>query len=170
VKNWRVVIAVIIFLVAVIVALDKLPGLRTSIPGAVVRFCLGEPGATQWVNNTADTIIDSGWTKELEVLSDQLCKDFQSDSKSLPVDKFSRLPTLPSARLPLKFKKLGSWPRGDVADLFERPEENGPSTIIISWGHGREEVIIFGNPQSVPPKGFFVRKVGSRIYVVANES
>lgn len=143
--------------------------LRTSIPGQVVRFCLGEPGATQWVNDTADKIVSSGWTAELQEVSSRLMSEFGLVSATLPEEGFSGGRSIPLERLPLKFRELGgSYGEPDLA--LQTKEDGSPVALVVSWGHMRQAILIFASAPLNPPRGFFVRKVDDRIYVVANES
>src|SRR5262249_34119345 len=139
---------------------------RTSWLGSIVRFCMGEPMATQWVNNTADEIIQSGWSTDLERIADQLSKDPTAITKP---DKYeysdSTRTKLAPDRLPAIYRKLGDFPyNNQEAGLYLR---NSPHRILIEWGNEREAIMIYEKEPSVPPKGFFVRKVNARIYVVA---
>ncbi|MFL7794024.1 MAG: hypothetical protein AB8I69_17915, partial [Anaerolineae bacterium] len=83
-----------------VTAFDTIPVLRRTIPGRIVRWCLGEPGATQLVNDSADKITSSGWDQELVELSDQLMDEYASTASTLPECVGERL--LPIDRLPQK--------------------------------------------------------------------
>ena len=156
--------------IVVLTAIAVLPTLRTSIPGRIVRWCLGEPGATQWVNDTADKIISSAWSTELQELADRLLSEFTPLAPTLPDEPFSRGRSIPLDRLPLKYRQLGGF-FGDRPDLVLRTSDNGsPPSLVVSWGHTRRAILIFASRPPSAPQGFFVRKVNDRIYVVANKS
>jgi hypothetical protein len=152
-----------------VVAFATVPILRTSIPGRIARWCFGEPGATQWVHDTADKIVSSGSATELHEVSGKLMSEFGPIATTLPNEPFSRGRLLAIDRLPAKYRKLGGI-YGDP-DLVLRVNEDGsPVAIVISWGHMRQAIILFANPPLTPPQGYFVRRVNERTYVVANES
>jgi hypothetical protein len=141
---------------------------RTSVPGKIIRWCLGEPGATQWVNDTVDKIMYSGETAEIEDLADRLMREFGPESPQLPKEPYSDDRALPLDRLPAKYRKLGGL-FGDP-DLILKVDEKGiPTAVIISWGHMRRSITIFSAPPPTLPQGFFARELNSRIYVVAGE-
>jgi hypothetical protein len=144
--------------------------LRTSIPGRVVRWCLGEPGATQWVNDTIDRITYWHATAELQETGDRLVSEFAPINSTLPDAPFSRGKAIPSDRLPEKYRKLGGIFGDHPQLILETKNEGIPAVVIISWGHGRQSIWIFSAALSSPPGGFFVRKLNSRIYVIAGES
>jgi hypothetical protein len=152
------------------VAFLALSALRTSIPGRIVRWCLGEPGATQWVNDTADKLVSSAWAAELRELADRLTLEFGSVASTLPHEPFSGGRSIPLDRLPNKYRRLGGI-FGDRPDLVLRVSENDiPTALIVSWGHTRQAIVIFVSPPPDAPHGFSVRKVDDRIFVVASFS
>lgn len=144
---------------------------RTSVPGRTVRWLLGEPGATQGVNDAADALTTANWDEELTVLADQLMDEYGAIASTLPEAEFSSGYSLPLDRLPPKFYELGGSFRHDP-DLILRLDDtiSTPTAIVLSWGHMRHAIIVYAKPPSVPPQGFFVRQVSDRIYVIANES
>lgn len=151
-------------------AFAALSPLRTSIPGRIVRWCLGEPGATQWVNDTADKLISSAWSAELQELTDRLLSEFTPLAATLPVEQFSRGRSITLDKLPRKYRQLGGI-FGDHPDLVLRTGDNDtPASLVVSWGHTRQAIMIFASHPPLAPRGFFVRKVNDRIYVVANSS
>ena len=99
-------IACLLVTVSTVAALKTIPALRRSTPG-VIRWCLGEPGATQCVNDDADKIISAGWDQELIALSDQLMDEYGSIVSTLPEAPFAGGRLLPLDRLPPEFRKLG---------------------------------------------------------------
>src|SRR5580693_4422415 len=115
-RRSRKVILAITIVVLTAGAFATLPALRTSIPGRVVRFCLGEPGATQWVNDTVDKISSPEWTTELQEVSNRLMSEFGPIASTLPNELFSGGRSIPVDRLPLKYRQLGGMYRDD-ADL-----------------------------------------------------
>jgi hypothetical protein len=170
----RKVILISIFIVVVLAILAENPvtGLpvRTSILGRAIRWCLGEPGATQWVNDTVEEITLLQETAELQEIGDRLMSEFGSINSTLPTAPFPGGKAIPLEKLPLKYRKLGGE-FGDNPDLVLQMDQKGfPMAVVISWGHMRQSITIFSKPPSPPPKGFFVRKLNSRIYVVACES
>ena len=163
-----ILVALLIFFVAT--AFVKIPRLRTSVPGHIIRFCLGEPGATQDVNDAADKIISSGWEKDLIVLADTLTSEFGPVKDKLP-EAFMGGRSIPIEKMPARYRQLGGTYSRIPPELVLRSSEEGvPSQVVIDWAHMRHAIIVFSTPPSQPPQGFFVRKVNARIYVVANES
>jgi hypothetical protein len=149
-----------------VITFVSVPALRTSIPGRIIRFCLGEPGATQEVNDAADTIISSGWTSELETLTDKLMLEYAPITSTLKKAQWGDGYLLPLDRLPAKFRKLGGF-FGDP-ELILRTDANGIATaLVLSWGHMRHSITIFAIPPSAAPQGFFSRQIGKRIYIAA---
>jgi hypothetical protein len=167
VRKWKLLIVSVVVVLAVV--FGAVPVLRRSVPGRVVRWCLGEPGATQGVNDAADKIIARGWDRELIGLADQLMKEYASTASALSIEPFTGGRLLPPERLPENFRTLGGgFSDPDFVlrlDSFSRPTE-----VVISWGHMRHGIIVYAVPPAVPPEGFFVRRVNDRIYVIANES
>lgn len=151
-----------------VVAPSSLPGFKTSLPGRILRFLHGEPVATQDINDAADKIIASAWESELLALSDQLMMEYGPIATSLPYEMFGDGYLLPLKKLPEKFHELG-WSRsGDPAFILRVDEKTSkPTEIVLSWGNMRHAVIIYAQPPTVAPQGFFVRQVGDRIYIVA---
>lgn len=145
----------------------------------VVRHIKGEPTATQDVNDAADWLVSSGNAPGLEAFADQMARDFGPAASSLP-KAFMGDPMLPISTVPQKFMRLG-WNR-----RWERPPSTNPklgpecvlklddqgavTALEIQWGHRRHVVIVYAQPPSPAPRGFAVRKVTPRIYIVANES
>jgi hypothetical protein len=171
-RSRKTIFAIAAALVAVII-FAAFPGVRlflqTSIPGHVIRWCLGEPGATQGVNDAIERINYWHDAAELQELGDKLISEFGPISSTLPDAPFSKGKSIPLDRLPQKYRELGGL-FGNHPDLIFQPEDNGtPRAIIISWAHMRKSITIFFKPPASPPRGFFVRKLNNRIYVVAGE-
>jgi len=147
------------------------PILRTSIPGRIIRWCLGEAGFTQWVNDTERSIISPACVAELQEISDRLISEAAPISSTLPIEPFSGGRSLAIENLPLKYRQLGGI-YGDPDLVLRVSDAHTDAKIVVSWGHMREAIIIFARPPAVAPRGFSVRKVSDRIYVVAgiNES
>ena len=164
------VILVALFIFVVVTAFVNIPTLRTSAPGHIIRFCLGEAGATQNVNDAADKIISSGWEKDLIVLADTLTSEFGPVRDKLP-EAFMGGRSIPIERLPAQYRQLGGMYVRIPPELVLRSSAEGvPAHVVIDWAHMRHAIIVFSTPPSRPPQGFFVRKVNARVYVVANES
>jgi len=167
-RKARPVIISVLVVVVVATAFWAVPVLRRSVPGRIVRWCLGEPGATQGVNDAADKIIACGWGRELIELADQLMEEYASTASTLPI-AFTGGRLLPPERLPEKFRTLGGiFPDPDL--VLRLDSSSKPTEVVISWGHMRHGIIVYAVPPAVPPQGFFVRRVNDRIYVIANES
>ena len=150
-------------------AFGTIPVLRRSFPGHIIRQCLGEPGATQGVNDAADKIISSGWDQELIELSNELMQEYASTALTLPVEPFTGGRLLPIERLPRKYRTLGGT-FGDPDLVLRLDSTSKPTELVISWGHMRQGIVVSALPIAKPPKGFFMRQVNERIYVIANES
>jgi len=154
--------------VVTVAALGNIPILRNTVPGRIVRWCFGEPGATQRVNDAADKLTSSGWDKELIQLSDQLMIEYAATATTLPKAPFNdRL--LPIDRLPQKYHKLGGR-FGNPKLVLRVDYASKPTAVVISWANMRHAIITYADPPEVSPEGFFVRQVNDRIYVIANES
>ena len=166
------VISVLIATALAIVAVRSSTAFKTSFPGQIVRHFQGEPGATQSVNDAADLIIASGWEPELLSLSDQLMAEYGPIATTLPEEMFAGGYSIPLERLPQKFHALRWATSNSPPNLVLRLDETTatPTAIILSWGNMRHAVIVYAQPPTVTPQGFFVRQVGDRIYVIANES
>jgi len=165
-------IAVILSLVLAVVCFSKLPHLRTSIPGKISRFFLGEPGATQDVNDAADQIESAGWAGELTGWADRLMSEYGPIKDKLP-KTFMGADLIPISHLPSQYRHLGGMfsGLGIEPELGLRPaDRDHPAQVVIDWAHMRHSIIIFSEPPKNLPAGFYVRKVNDRIYVVANES
>jgi len=156
--------------VGVVVAFAVIPLARRTIPGHIVRWCLGEPGATQDVNDAADKIRSSGWEKDLTDMADALMVEFTPIATNLPV-AFMGGRSIPIERLPAQYRQLGGiYSRLNVVpELVLRQGQLGaPDQIVIDWAHMRHAIIIYAVPPHDSPTGFYVRKVSNRIYVVAD--
>lgn len=154
-----------------IVAVRYSTAFKTSPLGRTVRHFQGEPGATQSVNDAADLIIASGWEPELLLLSEQLIAEYGPTATTL-LEVFTNHYLLPVERLPQKFHELGWFVSTREPQLILRTDETTatPTAMVLSWGNMRHAVIVYAQPPTVAPQGFFVRQVGDRIYVIANES
>ena len=168
-KQALVKLAVVIA-VAAGVALLMTPSPRNSVLGRIVRWSLGEPRVTQGVNDAADLIIAKDWQDDLTRLADNLIKEFEPTQDSLPY-AFMGGRSIPLAKLPAQYRQLGGGYSDMPPELVFRPNEHAsPKRIIIDWAHLRHAIIIYTQPPVEPPRGFYVRKVNERIFVVANES
>jgi len=144
--------------------------IRTSLPGRIIRWCFGEPGATQWVNDTVDRITYLQETSELQEIGDRLISEFGPIRATLLEEPYAGGKSIPPDKLPVKYRELGGM-FGDHPDLVLQMNEDGaPMAVVISWGHMRQSITIFSKPPSPLPQGFFVRKLNDRIYVAAGES
>ena len=166
-RKRRHLVAILIVGALAVAAFGIVPVLRRSAPGRIIRWCLGEPLATQQVNDAADRLISSGWDQELIDLSDQLMDEYASTASTLPKGADRR--SLPLDRLPRKLRELGGM-YGEPELIVRLDDASTPTEIMISWGNMRHVIIVYAEPPAVPPSGFFVRQVNDRIYVVANES
>ena len=145
--------------------------LPTTIPGRIVRWCLGEPGATQGVNDTANKIISLGLLSHFEKLCDDILSEFLPKTSTLKNAEGGEGYEIPINKIPEKFRNdaFGGMFNNLEVDLRPLDNENCPS-LVFNWGHMRHAIIIFKDAQHIEPKGFFVRKLNNRIYIVANES
>ena len=145
---------------------------RRSIPGRIVRWCRGEPVATQDVNDAAADILSAGWERDLIELSDSLIRKFgMTHSNDLP-ESFMGGHLIPVGELPARYRQLGGiYSRMGMEPEFAlRPRDaEGPDRIVIDWAHMRHAVIIYSERPMASPTGFHVRKVSDRIDVVADE-
>jgi hypothetical protein len=161
----------LLMVVGVVVAFAVIPLARRTIPGRIVRWCLGEPGvATQDVNDAADKIRSSGWEKNLTDLADALMVEFTPIATNLP-EAFMGGRSIPIERLPAQYRQLGgTYSRLDPELVLRQGHLDTPDQIVIDWAHTRHAIIIYAVPPHDSPTGFYVRKISNRIYVVANES
>jgi hypothetical protein len=108
-RSRKTILAIAALLASVIIVAAFPVGrlyLRTSIPGREIRWCLGEPGATQWVNDTIDRIRYWHATAELQETGDRLISEFLPINSTLPDAPFSRGKAIPPDRLPSKYRQL----------------------------------------------------------------
>ncbi|GEM_PF-2490397 len=167
-NTW--VILTLLMGVGVVVAFAVIPSARRTIPGRIVRWCLGEPAATQRVNDAAEKIRSSGWEKDLTNLADALMAEFTPIATNLP-EAFMGGRSIPIERLPAQYRQLGgTYSRLDPELVLRQGHLDSPDQIVIDWAHMRHAIIIYAVPPHHSPKGFHVRKINDRIYVVANES
>jgi hypothetical protein len=167
----KTVVAIGVMISVSLVGLTRIPTLRKSVPGRVIRFVLGEPGATQWVNDTADDLSASSIVGELEGLADRIMTEYGSTQSALPpVRDFTSGPSVPNDRVPSKFQVMGGIysTKPDIFVKFDK--SNTPTAFVMSWGHSRQEVVVFSSPPLSPPQSFFSRRVSRRTYVLANPS
>ena len=130
-RRWKLpIVSVVVVVLAV--AFGTVPVLRRSVPGRVIRWCLGEPGATQGVNDAADKIIARGWDRELIELADQLMEEYASTASTLPI-AFTGGRLLPPERLPEKFHTLGGG-FSDPDFVLRLDSSSRPTEVVISWG------------------------------------
>jgi hypothetical protein len=176
-SQFKKIILGVIVVVMVVAILDSIPRVHlfvsASVPGRIIRWCLGEPGSTQWVNDTVDQVTYLQETAELQDIGDRLISEFSPISSTLSEETYSVYSggkSIPLDKLPIKYRQLGGM-FGDHPDLVLQVNKDGvPIAVIISWGHMRRSITIFSKPPSPPPQGFFVRKLNDRVYVVAGES
>jgi len=143
------------------------------------RFVGGEPGATQDVNDAADWLIASHSAGELEAFADRVARDYGPTASRLP-KAFLGDPMFPLSEVPTKFMRLGwhrTWERNPPPDPKYGPEcvlrfnDRGEVTAVeIQWGHRRHVAIVYARPPAREPRGFAVRKVTPRVFILANES
>jgi hypothetical protein len=86
----------------------------------------------------------------------------------------------PLSEVPTKFMRLGwhrAWERNPPPDPKYGPEcvlklnDGGEVTAVeIQWGHRRHAAIVYARPPAREPRGFAVRKVTPRVFILANES
>lgn len=167
-KNMPLVVVVLVVLLGV-TAFAVIPALRRSGPGHAIRWCLGEPMATQSVNDAAQTMLSAGWDKELMALSDQLMAEYASTASTLPEKLVAGKRLVPLARLPQKFHALSEG-HGNLELILRSDQGTVPTAVALSWDNGRHEIIVYAQPPTTPPEGFFVRRINDRLYIVASES
>jgi hypothetical protein len=159
-------LVIVLLFVLVATALGTIPSLRRSIPCRIVRWCLGEPGATQFVNDAAEEILSSGWDTQLVELSNQIMDESVSNASTLPVDPYTGGRLLSLDRIPPKLKKLSKI-LGNLDEVLLLCNDTAPAKLVLSWGHRRYDIIIYAEAPSAFPEGFFVRKVRDRVYIIA---
>ena len=176
-SRFTKIILIILAVVMGVAVSDAIPAVRlffrASVPGQIIRWCLGEPGATQWVNDTVDQVTYLQETVELQDIGDRLISEFGPISSTLleePYSVYSGGKSIPLDNMPVKYRQLGGV-FGDHPDLVLQVNKDGvPIAVIISWGHMRRSITIFSKTPSAAPQGFFVRKLNDRVYVVAGEN
>lgn len=179
-RNMLILVALVSL--AIFVLAFKTQAVRTSLPGRVVRWCFGEPGATQWVNDTADMIVEKHSARELEDLADQLVRDPNEIVKSRSNHKGA----YPTSRQELGSRLAPNYRRcfgifESEPNVFILHARDDSPIVQLSWDNMRQEVFVFTRAPSTPPcagsvessphrfRPFFVRKIDSRLYVVAND-
>lgn len=133
-----------------------------------VRWMDGESGAEQDVNDTFTALQASDGASDLESFADGVLRTYaRPDAGAGPATR----PGLPHTtvsidKLPSKFWNLGgSYP--GPPKVVVRLDKNA---IVLQWGGGRHEIMIFGAAPANPLTGFYGRKVSERVYVVASGS
>jgi hypothetical protein len=160
----------VVMAVAAGIGFMMMPSPRQSVLGRIVRSRLGEPLAAQGVNDAADLIISGNWQDDLSKLADNLIKEFEPTRESLPY-AFMGGRSIPIDRLPAQYRQLAGQFSDMSPELVFRPKEHAsPARIIIDWAHLRHAIIIYTEAPKESPRGFYVRKVNDRIFVVAGES
>ncbi len=142
----------------------------SSVPEQVLRFVTGEPGATQDVNDAANDLERDGLYRELEAVSYEIMREYETSAATLPNAEFDVGREVPVERLPARFHKLGGSWRHSLQVILRVDAASKPTQVRLHWGHGRHAVIVYAKPPAHPPSGFHVRRVSPRTYVVANES
>ena len=165
-----VIVARGLIVIAVLAVFLCVPWARRTTPGRIIRWCLGEPGATQDVNDAADVILSEGWEPDLMALSDSLLAEYRAMPTRAPGASFMGGFLIPIEKLPDRYRQLGGTYSGVEPEFAFRPrDDSGPDRIVIGWAHMRHAVIIYSVAPPGSPTGFHVRKVSARMYVVANE-
>lgn len=151
--------------------LTLVPSPHKSFAGRLLRFCAGEPGATQDVNDAADTILSRKWEEDLELFAGQMIKEFETKKDTFP-PAFMGGYLLPTDRLPAHYRKLSPLflPGLEPELVMKLSGDSTETQIVIDWAHMRHAVIIYAKPPKQCPEGFYIRKVNERIYVVAGAS
>lgn len=170
-KKISITVASCLIFVAIFAVSLSVPEARRTIPGRIIRWCFGEPGATQGVNDAVDIIQSQGWEPDLIELSASLFTEY----RALPTNSLSASYMggflIPIERLPDRYRQLGGTYSRMKPEFAYRPrDDRGPERIVIDWAHMRHAVIIYSEAPQKSPTGFHVRKISDRIYVVANES
>ena len=89
-KKISVTVASCLIFVEIFAVFLSVPEARRTIPGRIIRWCFGEPGATQGVNDAADIIQSQGWEPDLIELSESMLTEYRVlTTKSLSVRKIS---------------------------------------------------------------------------------
>ncbi len=139
---------------------------RTSTVGRAARWFGGESGSEQGVNDAADRLLATEAAPRLLEFADGILADYLGIAATLP-----RAPHNPerlvSEPIPGEFLSLGGG--FSKPELLLRTEGEGPPAVILSWGHMRHGIIVYAAPPRGRQNGRHVRKVGSRIFVVALE-
>lgn len=140
----------------------------TSVPGRILRWIKGEPGAVQWVNDTAGTLRDSDLGERFERLAGSLLQEYETSAASLPAAPHSQGRLVPLARLPAEMRGLGGT-YGDPELVLRLGDALEPVAVVVSWGHMRQAIVFLKDPNASAPEGFFVRRITSQLYVLARE-
>ncbi|MEL6195718.1 MAG: hypothetical protein AAFQ77_01525 [Myxococcota bacterium] len=141
-----------------------------SVFAAAWRYVLGEPGATQDVNNAADILEETGAYRELEGIADRIFADCPAAAANhLPVRHGPGL-RLPVEFIPERFHLLGRSydTRPDV--ILRGCESSQGMQLRLHWGNGRHAIVVSDTPPDELPMSFYSRQVSPRTYVIAHES
>lgn len=146
------------------------PSLHASVPERVWRHLKGEPGATQDVNDAADILERGGECSELEGVADEIMRNYAAVAATLPEAEYDIGRAIPVENLPKRFHQLrGTW-HGSPQVILRLDQGSKATQVRLNWGHGRHSIVVFADGPSEPPKGFYVRRVSPRTYVLAAES
>ena len=136
-----------------------------------VRFLAAhEPGATRLVNEDADWLLMSGNAADLEAVADAIQVEFGDHPERLGTTRLGRPGLVPIDRLPSKFRGLGGYFKSSLEVVLETETPAHAARLVLMWGNGRHQVVVYGSAPTFKPRGFAVREVTSRVHVVANES
>lgn len=131
-----------------------------------VRWMDGESGAEQDVNDAFTSLQAHNGASELERFADGVLQAYATPDAGLAAHPSLPHPAVSIDKLPSKFWNLGgSYPGPPKAIV--RLDKNA---VVLQWGGGRHEIMIFGAAPANPPTGFYGRKVSERVYVIASGS
>jgi hypothetical protein len=127
----------------------------------VLASCQRESGAARGTREAAEFLALEGRARELEHFADDAIRDLApkrwKPHPGLPD------PTVPVERLPKKFRELGGAFVGPPNVVLDSKRQ----AVVLQWGNGRHEIVVFVEAPAAQPPGSLTRKVNERIYVTA---
>lgn len=126
------------------------------------------PRAKVDVDKTADVLVATGGGEELESIADTVFQRFGSTAEDLPKARPEGNHVVPRQYVPERFWKLGGTFRGPPDVLLRIRDNSAPEAMVLRWGNGRRQILVFASGPVSVPNAFYSRRVGKRVYVVAN--
>ena len=127
-----------------------------------------KPRAKVDVDRTADMLVTTRGVEELESAADAVFRRFDSTAEDLPKARPEGYRVVPRHHVPERFWNLGGTFGGPPDVLLRLQDDSAPGAMVLQWGNGRRQILVFASGPVSQPNAFYSRRVGTRVYVVAN--